>query len=107
MRKRLLSAALALTLLSAPALALTLSEARQQGRVGETLNGYLAPLLQDKETLALVKQINAARSESYQQLADDNNLPVDEVAKMAGQKLVARAQPGEYVQGLNGQWRRK
>jgi uncharacterized protein YdbL (DUF1318 family) len=34
---------------------LTLSEARQQGRVGETLNGYLAPLRQDKETLALVK----------------------------------------------------
>lgn len=94
MRKRLLTAALTLALLSAPALALTLSEARQQGRVGETLNGYLAPLRQDKETLALVKQINAARSESYQQLADDNNLPVDEVAKMAGQKLVARAQPG-------------
>lgn len=106
MRKRLLTAALTLALLSAPALALTLSEARQQGRV-ETLNGYLAPLRQDKETLALVKQINAARSESYQQLADDNNLPVDEVAKMAGQKLVARAQPGEYVQGLNGQWLRK
>ena len=96
MRKRLLTAALTLALLSAPALALTLSEARQQGRVGETLNGYLAPLRQDKETLALVKQ-----------LADDNNLPVDEVAKMAGQKLVARAQPGEYVQGLNGQWLRK
>ncbi len=70
----------------------------------ETLNGYLAPLR--IKTLALVKQINAARS-GYQQLADDNNLPVDEVAKMAGQKLVARAQPGEYVQGLNGQWRRK
>ncbi|MGE1638627.1 DUF1318 domain-containing protein [Klebsiella pneumoniae] len=66
MRKRLLTAALTLALLSAPALALTLSEARQQGRVGETLNGYLAPLRQDKETLALVKQINAARSESYQ-----------------------------------------
>ena len=93
MRKRLLTAALTLALLSAPALALTLSEARQQGRVGETLNGSLAPLRQDKETLALVKQINAARS--------------DEVAKMAGQKLVARAQPGEYVQGLNGQWLRK
>ena len=56
---------------------------------------------------AELAQINAARSESYQQLADDNNLPVDEVAKMAGQKLVARAQPGEYVQGLNGQWLRK
>lgn len=107
MRKRLLTAALALGLFSSSALALTMGEAREQGRVGETLNGYLAPLRQDKETLELVKQINAARSESYQQLADDNNLPVDEVAKMAGQKLVSRAQPGEYVQGLNGKWLRK
>ena len=107
MRKRLLTAALALGLFSSSALALTLGEAREQGRVGETLNGYLAPLRQDKETLELVKQINAARSESYQQLADDNNLPGDEVAKMAGQKLVSRAQPGEYVQGLNGKWLRK
>ena len=67
MRIRLITAALALVLFSAQAQALTLNEARQQGRVGETLNGYLEPLRQDKETLELVKQINAARSDSYQQ----------------------------------------
>ena len=33
---------------------LTLNEARAQGRVGETLSGYLAPVKQDPETLALV-----------------------------------------------------
>ncbi|HHA1762890.1 YdbL family protein [Enterobacter cloacae] len=86
---------------------LTLNEARAQGRVGETLSGYLAPVKQDPETLALVSCINAARTESYQKLADSNNLPVDEVAKMAGQKLVARAQPGEYVKGINGKWLKK
>lgn len=107
MKKYLLMVLLSLGLLSQPAMALTLNEARTQGRVGETLSGYLAPLKQDKETLALVNQINAARSENYQQLADSNNLPVDEVAKMAGQKLVSRAQPGEYVQGLNGKWLKK
>ena len=64
MRIRLITAALALVLFSAQAQALTLNEARQQGRVGETLNGYLEPLRQDKETLELVKQINAARSDS-------------------------------------------
>ncbi|PLP32453.1 DUF1318 domain-containing protein, partial [Klebsiella michiganensis] len=41
MRIRLITAALALVLFSAQAQALTLNEARQQGRVGETLNGYL------------------------------------------------------------------
>lgn len=99
MRIRLITAALALVLFSAQAQALTLNEARQQGRVGETLNGYLEPLRQDKETLELVKQINAARSDSYQQLADDNNLPVDQVAKMAGQKLVARGAAGRVREG--------
>lgn len=92
---------------SLQAQALTLDEARQQGRAGETFSGYIAPLRQDAQTLALVKRINAARSESYQRLAESNNLPVEEVAKMAGQKLVTRAQPGEYVKGINGRWMKK
>ena len=50
---------------------------------------------------------SSTASKTSSQLADDNNLPVDQVAKMAGQKLVARAQPGEYVQGLNGKWLKK
>ena len=90
--------------LCAQASALTLNEARSQGRVGETLDGYLAPVAQDRETLALVAQINQARTDSYQKLADSNNIPVDEVAKMAGIKLVERARPGEYVKGINGKW---
>ncbi|HAS0833910.1 MULTISPECIES: YdbL family protein [Enterobacter] len=104
--KRLALMLLALGL-NVQAATLTLNEARAQGRVGETLSGYLAPVKQVPETLALVSRINAARTESYQKLADSNNLPVDEVAKMAGQKLVARAQPGEYVKGINGKWLKK
>ncbi|WP_276853298.1 YdbL family protein [Enterobacter oligotrophicus] len=106
--KRLALALILLALgMNVQAATLTLNDARAQGRVGETLSGYIAPIKQDTETLALVKRINAARTESYQQLADSNNLPVDEVAKMAGQKLVARAQPGEYVKGINGKWLKK
>lgn len=58
MRKRGIIALLALSLLSTQALALTLTDARQQGRVGETQSGYLAAIKQDNETLALVKKIN-------------------------------------------------
>lgn len=105
MKRFAMAALLALACHSAHAL--TLEQARSEGRVGETLGGYLAPLTQDADTQALVKSINAARSASYQQLASQNNVPVSEVAKMAGQKLVARAQPGEYVRGLNGKWLRK
>lgn len=106
MKPTIASILLALSL-HVQAAALTLNEARAQGRVGETLSGYIAPRQQDAETLALVSRINAARTESYQRLADSNNLPVDEVAKMAGQKLVTRARPGEYVRGINGRWLRK
>ncbi|EHG7330210.1 YdbL family protein [Salmonella enterica] len=98
---------LTLSLLTPSVWALTLDEARTQGRVGETLNGYLVALKNDAETQKLVLDINHARRASYQQLADSNHLPVDEVAKMAGQKLVERARLGEYVQGINGKWMRK
>ncbi|RPH20217.1 DUF1318 domain-containing protein [Buttiauxella warmboldiae] len=98
---------LAALLLSQQAAALTLTEARLQGRAGETLSGYIAPIKQDAQTQALVKRINEARAQHYQQLADSNNIPVNQVAELAGQKLVQRAQPGEYVRGINGQWMKK
>lgn len=96
-----------LLLLSMSLQALTLDEARSRGLVGETLSGYVAAVVQDSEAQALVKKINAARLESYEQLARSNNLKVDDVARLAGQKLVERAQPGDYVRGINGQWLRK
>ena len=105
--KILLKGALLLTLLIQPAVALTLNEAREQGRVGETLNGYLGAIKQDAETLALVAKINASREQVYQQLADKNQLTREEVARLAGQKLVNKAGRGEYVRGLNGQWLKK
>lgn len=91
-------------LFSTSAMALTLNDARTQGRVGETYNGYLVALKADTETQMLVKRINESRNKSYQQLAMKNNLPVAEVEKLAGQKLVAKAKPGEYIRGINGMW---
>ena len=92
--------ALMLALLLVPsAWALTLDEARQQGRVGETLSGYVAARQQDDETLALVKRIHDGRTQQY--------LTTSEVARIAGEKLVSRAGSGEYVRGINGQWLRK
>ncbi|MBJ3816536.1 YdbL family protein [Shimwellia pseudoproteus] len=95
---------LSLLLLSTSALALTLDEARQQGRVGETLSGFLAPRASDAQTQALVKQINDQRARNYQQLGTSNNISADDVARLAGQKLVERAKSGEYVRGINGMW---
>jgi uncharacterized protein YdbL (DUF1318 family) len=109
-RLRLIRAMLGLAILSSSllfssmAFALTLEQAKQQGRVGETLSGYLAPVKKDPETLALVEQINIARTEKYQEVAQKNHISTEDVAKLAGQKLVNRAAAGEYVRGINGQW---
>lgn len=107
MKKILLVVVWIISLMSSNVMALTLDEARSQGRVGETLNGYLVALKTDVETQTLVKDINEARNRSYQQLAKQNNVSTEDIAKLAGQKLVERAKPGEFVQGINGKWLRK
>lgn len=98
---------LALCLVCPAAFGMTLQEARERGLIGETFSGYLAVRVQNQETQSLVEQINKSRADNYQALADSNNVPVDEVARLAGAKLVARAKPGEYVRGVNGQWMKK
>jgi len=105
--KKLLWLMLAGMLLSPSAWALSLDEARQQGRVGETLSGYIAPVKQDSATLALVERINQGREQQYQQLAQRNGMPTAQVARIAGEKLVQRAESGEYVRGINGMWLQK
>ncbi|KFK94611.1 MULTISPECIES: YdbL family protein [unclassified Serratia (in: enterobacteria)] len=107
MKKRYLWLICAGWLFSGMAQALTLDEAKQQGRVGETLSGYIAPIKKDAETQALVQRINTGRAEKYQEVADSNHIAIDEVARLAGQKLVTRAPAGEYVRGINGQWLKK
>lgn len=105
--KRISAVLLLVWIVAQPAWAITLDEARQQGRVGETLSGYIAAREKDNETLALVKRINEGRSAQYQRLAQQNNLTTSDVASIAGQKLVRRAEAGEYVRGINGQWLKK
>ena len=91
MKRTLLIAVWAIGLMSDSAIALTLNEARSQGRVGETLNGYLVALQTDAETQALVKDINEARNHSYQQLAKQNNVSTKEIAKLDKSLLLARS----------------
>ncbi|EFW7332070.1 DUF1318 domain-containing protein, partial [Shigella dysenteriae] len=87
MKKTLLLCAFLVGLVSSNVMALTLDEARTQGRVGETFYGYLVALKTDAETEKLVTDINAERKASYQQLAKQNNVSIDDIAKLAGQKL--------------------
>ncbi|MCV5535773.1 YdbL family protein, partial [Escherichia coli] len=64
MKKTLLLCAFLVGLVSSNVMALTLDEARTQGRVGETFYGYLVALKTDAETEKLVADINAERKAS-------------------------------------------
>ena len=78
MKKTLLLCAFLVGLVSSNVMALTLDEARTQGRVGETFYGYLVALKTDAETLELVKDINEARNLSYQQLVNFIMINIDD-----------------------------
>lgn len=94
-------------LFSSLANALTLREAKQQGLVGETLSGYIAPVQPTPEAQEFADKINQARQIQYKSIAEQNHLSTNDVAKMVGQKLINRAESGEYVKGINGQWLKK
>ncbi|MBC8949478.1 MULTISPECIES: YdbL family protein [Xenorhabdus] len=94
-------------LFSSFAMGMTLNEAKQQGLVGETFSGYLEPIKNTQDAQSVVKRINSERQKKYAEIAAQNNMTTDQVAKIAGEKLVNRAASGEYVFGINGNWVQK
>lgn len=92
---------------SAPAQALELDQAKQQGLVGETSTGYIAAVsAPTAEVQALVNRINAERKERYQQIAKKNGTPVAAVEGLAAKKALDMTPSGHYVQSGGG-WKKK
>jgi len=100
---------LLLGLLTSPALALSLDEAKAQGLVGERVDGFVGvvPANPPAEVRQLVERINAERQKRYEEIAAQRDIPVEAVAQIAGEKLLERTPPGQFVAGPDGTWRRK
>lgn len=99
---------LSLGLLAAPAAAQSLDAAKAAGQVGELPNGYLAPVgTQPAAIKRLVDEINLKRREQYREIAAKNNTSLAAVEKVVGEKLQARARPGEYIADAGGNWQKK
>ena len=108
MRKFSFIAALfASTFIVAPAFALSLEEAKQQGLVGEQPDGYLGARSGDGAVAALVADINAKRKEQYKQIAAKNGTPVGAVEALAGTKAIDKTDKGMYVRSKDGTWIKK
>ena len=87
--------------------AITLDAAKQQGLVGEQLNGYLGAVNSTSEVQALIKDINAKRKKAYLKIAKKNQLTLDQVAALAAKKAIEKTPAGQYVQRADGSWTKK
>lgn len=99
--------ALLLMLAALPAQAMSLSEARSQGLIGETPQGYVAPVgTPSAEVRALVNEINAARRAEYQSIAKRTGATLPQVEAVTGQRLYQQVPAGTYLL-VDGQWQKK
>jgi uncharacterized protein len=95
---------------SAPSYAQSsLETAKQSGLIGERpdgLVGFVAGTV-PTDVRAMVDQINAQRMRRYNQVAQTNGTPIDNVQAVAGRQLMDRTPAGQYVLSASGQWVRK
>ena len=105
----LLKLILILMLLSpTSALAADLQQAKNDGLVGEQLNGYLGLISANApaEVRALAADVNAKRKARYQSIATQNSTPLETVELLAGRKAIEKTRAGNYIQSATG-WKKK
>jgi len=96
-------------LLIPSAFALTLQEAKTEGLVGELRNGYVGLVVESvpAEVVAMVRDVNNQRRELYRDIAQQNDITVEQVAALAFEKAVEATPAGQYLQDASGAWIRK
>jgi uncharacterized protein len=87
----------------------SLEAAKQSGLIGERPDGLVGFVTGTVSTdvRAMVDQINAQRMRRYNQVAQTNGAPIDNVQAVAGRQLMDRTPAGQYVLSPSGQWVRK
>ena len=104
--QRLLGVIALSLIMSLPAFALELGDAKSQGLVGETNAGYLAAVKSSGEVDKLVASINQQRKAQYQKIAEKNGISLEAVEVRAGKKAIEKTPPGEYINTGSG-WQKK
>jgi uncharacterized protein YdbL (DUF1318 family) len=98
---------IALLLVSFSSVASPLSDLKAQGIIGEKNDGYVGLVKQDSAAAKLVAEVNEKRRQRYQQLAQQNNVPLASIAKLAADKAKEKTKAGQYIQSSAGKWVKK
>jgi uncharacterized protein YdbL (DUF1318 family) len=86
-----------------------LYQAKEQGLIGERADGLVGIVSAPGSTAlnTLAKTINQSRLERYRQIASKRGLPLDAVQKLAGENLIDKTPPGQFVLREDGKWTQK
>jgi len=87
--------------------AISLSDAKKQGLVGEMKNGYLGVIVDSAIAKKLVTNINEKRKNIYINLARKNKITMQQVTTLAGEKALAKTQSGNFIKNASGKWVKK
>lgn len=81
-------------------------QAKTDGFIGERIDGYLAVVKAGVPSPVqnAMNEINIRRKSVYTRLARAQNVSVDVVARLSGEKLTAKAKAGEKIMLDNGAW---
>lgn len=95
-------------LLSVPAFAVDLDQAKREGLVGERADGDLGLVVDEvpADVVSLVVEVNERRRAEYQRIADANGLDLAQVQALAGKKAIERTRAGDWIMTSDG-WRQK
>ncbi len=86
-----------------------LAQAKRDGWLGERIDGLVGVVRADtpQAIRELADDINRRRRAEYARIAEREGISVQAVAQLAGERLMERADPGEWVLGADGNWRQK
>ncbi|MCA8901603.1 MAG: YdbL family protein [Hyphomonas sp.] len=79
------------------------------GQVGETIDGLLGVVVADADAALVrkVNEINNRRAAVYAELAADTGTTPAQVARLTGEKQIAKLDPGEFYMDESGIWKQK
>lgn len=86
----------------------TIDALKDQGVVGEGIDGYLHFRQQAGGGAAdVVRAENEDRRTANAMIARKEGVPIEKVSRKAAQTIIAKARPGHWVQRQDGTWYRK
>jgi len=87
-----------------------INAAKTKGVIGETAAGYLAETGSGSVSAAeraAMNEVNIGRKSVYTRLARNQNVQIEVVAAITGEKQLAKAKRGEKIMNAAGSWTTK